>query len=305
MADVTSSIVTGRPCPVITAAPDEAETEKRLVGLLLSGFPLISIDNVNGELGGDLLCQAIERPLIRVRPLGPSDIVEIESKSTILGTGNNMRVRGDMVRRTLMSDLDANMERPEERQFKGDPVATVQADRGKYVSACLVIVRAYMLAGSPGKLSPVASFGAWSDLVRSALVWLGCADPVESMKAARDDDPELGDMREVMSAWYDAFGTGSTTIRGAIEVATTPKPQADENGDVPDRNAKMTLPYPQLTDAFERIAGVRGVIEPKKLGLWIRAHHGRIVSASAFPQGLRFYREGETDGAARWKLIRP
>jgi putative DNA primase/helicase len=83
------------------------ETEKRLVGLLLAGFPIASLDNVNGELGGDLLCQAIERPLIRIRPLGRSDIVEIESRATLFATGNALRGRGDMTRRTLVCDLDA------------------------------------------------------------------------------------------------------------------------------------------------------------------------------------------------------
>ncbi|RYI98627.1 MAG: topoisomerase, partial [Acetobacteraceae bacterium] len=173
LADVASAISTGRPCPVASAAPDEAETEKRLVGLLLAGFPISSLDNVNGELGGDLLCQAIERPLVRIRPLGRSDIVEIESRSTIFATGNNLRVRGDMVRRTILCSLDAGVERPELREFKADPIATVMADRGRYVSACLIIVRAYAAAGRPDVLKPIASFEDWSNAVRSALVWLG------------------------------------------------------------------------------------------------------------------------------------
>ena len=91
---------------------------------------------MNGELGGDMLCQAIERPQIRIRPLGASDIVEVENTPTLFATGNQMRVRGDMVRRTLIADLDAGLERPELREFRSDPVATVLAERGAYVSAC-------------------------------------------------------------------------------------------------------------------------------------------------------------------------
>jgi|ERR1700722_9782726 len=40
------------------------------------------------------------------------------------------------------------------------------------VSACLMIARASIEEGKPGKLNPIASFRDWSDLVRSALVWL-------------------------------------------------------------------------------------------------------------------------------------
>ena len=82
LADLVSLIATGRPCPVMAVAEKDDETEKRLIGLLLAGFPIVSLDNVNGELGGDLLCQAIERPLIRARPLGGSDIVEIENRAS-------------------------------------------------------------------------------------------------------------------------------------------------------------------------------------------------------------------------------
>ena len=72
----------------------------------------------------------------------------------------------------------------------------VIGDRGSYVAACLTIVRTYLLAGCPGRLPPVASFGAWSDLVRSALVWLGCADPAQSIQEARRNDPVIDTLRE-------------------------------------------------------------------------------------------------------------
>ena len=125
LVDLASVLATGRPCPVTAAGEKGDETEKRLVGLLLDGFPVVSLDNVNGELGGDLLCQAVERPLIRIRQLGSSPISEIESAGTFFATGNALRVRGDMTRRTLICDLDAQMERPELRTFDFDPVEQV------------------------------------------------------------------------------------------------------------------------------------------------------------------------------------
>lgn len=201
LVDTASAIATGRPCPVSSAASSEEENEKRLAGLLLHGFPLATLDNVNGELGGDLLCQAIERPLIRLRRLGGSAITEIESRSTLFATGNALRVRGDMCRRCLICDLDAGLERPELRTFAADPVATVMADRGRYVSACLAIPLAYLRAGTPALLPPLASFGDWSALVRSALVWLGESDPAASMETARDDDPDLEQLRALLDAW--------------------------------------------------------------------------------------------------------
>jgi putative DNA primase/helicase len=295
LVDVISAIGSGRPCPVIAAAPEEAETEKRIAGLLLSGSPIVSIDNCNGELGGDLLCQAVERPLVRIRRLGASDIIEVESVVTLFATGNNLRVRGDMVRRSLVAELDPQVERPELRQFDANPVAMVEADRGRYVSACLIIVRAYIVAGRPKLLQPLASFNQWSDLVRSALAWLGCADPVLSMEAARDNDPELSELREVMAAWKQAFGAVPTTCRQAIDAALERAVPPDEDGDVP-QYGQIKPRHPELHDALARIAPGRTGIDPIRLGRWLLKHDGRMIGTD------RFKKDGTTDGAARWKL---
>lgn len=270
LADLASAIATGRPCPVIAVGHTEEETEKRLTGLLLAGFPVISIDNVNGELGGDLLCQAIERQLLRVRPLGKSEITEIESRATMFATGNSLRVRGDMTRRTLVCDLDANMERPETRQFKDNPLEKVLANRGLYVTACLTIIRCYMNAGCPGKLQPVASFNDWSDLVRSSLVWLGQADPAASMEVARQDDPELATLREILGLWETYIGIQNRMpVRSVVQIA--------ERRSTDDYGHQGDLAAPDFLEAIMRIAGERGNVNTTRFGNWLRKSEGRIV----------------------------
>ncbi len=289
LVDLVSAISAGRPCPAASATGGSEEVEKKLVGLLLSAFPIVNLDNINGELGGDLLCQAVERPLIRVRPLGRSEIVEIESRACVFATGNALRARGDLVRRSLVCSLDAAMERPELRRFGRDPVAEVLADRGRYVGAALTVVRAYIAAGRPGLLSPLASFEDWSGTVRSALVWLGKADPCKSIETAREDDPELGDLREVMTLWAEAFGQDRRTARDAAEAAGARKPT--QIGEPTD------LACPELRDVLVRIAGDRGVISTKKLSGWLLRHEGRIVGTR------RFKRDGTAHGGSvLWTL---
>lgn len=292
LADLVSAIATGRPCPVVAAGQTAEETEKRLVGLIMGGFPLISIDNCNDELGGDLLCQVIERPLVRIRPLGRSEIMELESRATLLATGNALRVRGDMTRRTLVCDLDANEERPETRSFTFDPVRRVLDDRGQFVAAALTVVRAYLVAGTPDRQSPLASFSEWSDLVRSALVWLGQSDPVASMDAAREDDPELTELREIVGLWRERLGidTGLT----ARDIADTASCRVqDDHG-----NWTSELVMPDLFDALIRVAGERGAINTKRLGKWLLARERRIVD------GLRLRRAAQKahGGVVRWQL---
>src|SRR5258708_4726463 len=79
LVDLCSAIATGQRCPVIAAGRTEEETEKRLVGAALAAYPIVSIDNLNGELGGDLLCQLVERPVIAIRQLGGSPLRRVEA----------------------------------------------------------------------------------------------------------------------------------------------------------------------------------------------------------------------------------
>jgi putative DNA primase/helicase len=268
LADLASAIDTGRPCPVISVSARPEETESRLVGLLLGAFPIISIDNVNGELGGDLLCQAVERPIVRIRKLGASDIFEIESRASVYATGNNIRLRGDMTRRSVLCSLDAGMERPESREFQHRPVDEVMADRGRYVAAILTIVRAYLAAGSPGVLKPLLSFEEWSNTVRSSLVWLGRPDPVDSMEAVRDDDPEVEELREFMAVWADRFGRDKyCTLRFAAELAASE----------PD--------WQDLREAFHRAGGIKGAVDQRRLGNWLKARQGRIIDGLRIRRG--------------------
>jgi hypothetical protein len=46
------------------------------------------------------------------------------------------------------------------------------------------------------------------------------------------------------------------------------------------------------------LAGIRGVIEAKKIGEWLRNHGKRPVA------GCRFVKDGTSHGVARWKLER-
>jgi putative DNA primase/helicase len=161
LQDLASAIATGERCAVVAVAPNLEETEKRLIGAVLAGYPIIALDNCNAELAGDFLCQASERPVLQLRPLGSSAVVRLTNTVTVFANGNNLVVVADLVRRTLICRLDANMENPDERTFRTDPVSTVLADRGRYVAAILTIARAYIAAGKPGLLSALPSYQAW------------------------------------------------------------------------------------------------------------------------------------------------
>jgi putative DNA primase/helicase len=249
---------------VLAAGRNEEETEKRLVAALLNGQAIISIDNVNGELGGDLLCQMIERPLVSVRTLGASKLVKIDSRACVFATGNNIQMVGDMTRRTILCSLDPNMERPELRKFSANPLEMIAADRGRYIAAALTICRAYAVARHPSPCRPLASFEDWSRVVRSALVWLGCADPVETMEAARADDPITSSLRAVLASWNSAIGEA---WKSAAEIKA-----------VAETRTFDSFVHPELNQALKDAAMDRsGGIDAKRLGHFLGRHKGRIL----------------------------
>jgi putative DNA primase/helicase len=265
LVDVFSTIATGRPCSVMAVGKTEEETEKRLGALLLDGAPVISIDNVNGELGGDMLCQMTERPLVRVRILGKSEVPEIECRATIFATGNNLTLVGDMTRRAVLCTLDAGVEQPELREFDFDPITRILENRGAYVAAAITIVRASRAAGSPPVCGPIGSYGPWSDSVRSALIWLGEADPVDSMKIMRDEDPELVVISELFAAWREVLTLGSAYTTSQIEDAASARFQ--DGG----------YEHPEFRDILMRQANSGPAISTKRLGRWLTRIKGRVV----------------------------
>ncbi|POR42700.1 PriCT-2 domain-containing protein [Methylobacterium sp. V23] len=272
LVDIASAIATGRLCPVIAAGKTEEETEKRLGALLRDGVAVVSIDNVNSELGGDMLCQMTERPLVRVRILGKSEAPEIEVKSTTFATGNNLTLVGDMTRRTVLCTLDAGMERPELRVFDFNPVERVLADRGTYVAAAMTIIRAYRAAGLPSVCGPIGSYEEWSEAVRAPLIWLGHADPVSSMETAREEDPELSAIRELFTHWQEHLSRSSGYTTNAIIKAACEK-RAGTNYDY----GVQEFVAPEFRDLLLRQAGDGGAVNSRRLGKWLSRIKGRVV----------------------------
>ena len=126
--------------------------EKRLGAILLEGGTIVSLDNLSFDLESDLLCQVLTQQSSKTRILGQSSVPECEWRGTIFATGNNIRVVGDLVRRTLTCNLDAKVERPELREFSFDPIARCIADRAAYIAAAITIARAYRAFGDASRL---------------------------------------------------------------------------------------------------------------------------------------------------------
>ena len=257
--DIVSMHAIGEACPAIARGGTYEETEKRLIGAALEGRTLILLDNCNGELRSEFLCQAIERPMIKPRPLGTSVMPNIPNGFVCGANGNNIETAEDLVRRALECGLDADMELPYRRTFKRDPVRSVLADRGRYVAAVLTIALAYIRAGRPERPAPLASFEEWSDLVRGSLIWLGRTDPVNTMNSLRSTDPARDVRANVFAALAKALA-GKFAVPDIVRAS-----KGDENL----RGVLLAVVKSKRGDDAD--------ISPESLGWWLRRNSGRVA----------------------------
>lgn len=205
IAEIVGLLGTGTLPSGMNYSPSSEENEKRLTSVLRSGDPVILIDNITGELGGDALCSVLSAGAVKSRTLGESEMVHLATRVLILATGNNLRLRGDLTRRAVACHLDANMANPEDRSFDFDAVAEVRSQRYELVTDALTILRAYRDAGQPVALSPFGSFDEWG-LVRGALVWLGEADPANTKARIKSESPDLEEHSILLQALLRVFG---------------------------------------------------------------------------------------------------
>ena len=290
LVDIAAMVATGERAAVLTSGKNEEELEKRLVGSMLAGDAILSLDNLEGPLGSDLLNALLTQTRVKLRALGKSVNVDMPITTSFYATANNLVVIGDMTRRTLTSGLDPEVEQPELREFNFNALEETKARRGELVAAVLTAIRARLQVGPARIKVPLGSFERWSVMVRDTLVWLGQADPVLVMEGTRRDDPRLGRLQAVLAAWAETFGEHSATTAEAIK-------EAQER--IGGEHGEETWKHPGLRDALlaATTGGNQQPMNPEKLSWFLRKNANRYVG------GYRL--EPEHDGkSVRWRAVR-
>jgi putative DNA primase/helicase len=201
---VLAEIAFGVQPAAITAGHDRAELDKRIASALMEASPVLFLDNFNGvTLRSDTLASAMTERPSRVRVMGVSRMVRLNSSAFVAVTGNGLAVGEDLLRRFLAVELDARSEDPEARPFRPGFLDDVRRDRPALLSAALTIWR-WGRQSSPPPGQPLGSFETWAAWVRDPLLALGCRDPVERIRAAKNEDPKRREVADLFTAWWQA-----------------------------------------------------------------------------------------------------
>jgi hypothetical protein len=282
LCELITALATPQRGTPTTFPADDEECRKLLLAELLRAPAVIEFDNLTSDLiAHKSLCTVLTSEFMTGRVLGVSRTATVNTRTLFLSSGNNVGPVQDMARRCITILLDPGCEIPAARTFtRPDLVREVLRERGRYVSAALTIIRAWIVAGRPKSVCKALSgFGEWSDVCRQPLMWLGCDDPTVSVFEAMSEDPDRETLGRLLVAWQTVFGKMPAMIRDAVREAQFP---GDE--------------YVELREAIHDIAAERGEVNRRKLGWWLRRRAGRIVD------GRRFIRGSGNRSAETWQV---
>ena len=255
------------------------EATKVILSLLMTSPAVIEFDDMDTDwIPHGTIKRMLTAEHITDRILGVSKTASVSTRTLFLGSGNNVGPVRDLLRRVLTIHIDPRCSTPATIAYKEAPVEKVRKDRGKYVSAVITIIQAYLSYGTvPANAGTIVTFdGAWSKYCRYPLMWLGYPDPATSLLDQVRHDPDGDALFGLMTVWHKSFGSKPTTIRTVLDTA-------QHNHDLMD--AIKEFPVED-----------RGGINSSKFGWLLSKNANRIVG------GLEF-RQGWADGRNAWCVM--
>lgn len=281
LIEASNRLVRGRDAatmPPVQGGSGEEETRKRITALLSRGVASINLDNWTKPIGGESMNTLLTTTEWTDRILGGSRTVSLPNRITLAATGNNLGVRGDMTRRSLLLQLDAKTERPEQRPIEvKDLLGLIERDREKLLTALFTILKGFQDAGRPGQNKHLLGrFEAWSAAVAAPIRWLGLPDPVDSQERLRDQDPEGDKLELFLAAWHGVHGEKWLTA-GELTDALA-------NGSISGSQRSGNSLHESILDIA---SDSRGYPSNKLLGWYLRHNNGRIAAGYRLEQKPR------------------
>lgn len=270
------SLLSGGDETITSVCQSTEEMAKAILSLLIKGNPTMVLDNLSGAVGGDALAAMLTSPIFEGRLLGRSQMVAVPNRSITVATGVNAHPDADMVRRVLPINLDPHSSSPWSRQFPFNPLEMVRPNVQRLRECAVTILYAAYGETLEGGYPPIGSFGDWDRLVRHAVLWLieqkltpvPMADPYLGVERALENDTETGDLRVFLPGWERLEGVAEVSLSKFITHLTQ---ALDENPD----DEQLTALWDVLIQ--NACTPSRRDVDPRRLGIWVRRHNGRIV----------------------------
>lgn len=248
----------------IPTKQNEDEWRKKIISILMTSASFVLLDNIpdNTTIDSPMLAATLTSREVSDRLLGGNRIVSLLSRVVWAASGNNLRVTGDLPRRSYSIRLDANAERPWERTgFRIRELEQyVDKNRGNLLAAALTIIRGWYTNGKPMvRIPALGSFQEWADTVGSVLAYAGIPGFLTNLETTQIvQDESAQEWTAFFNAWWERFGDRRLTADDIFHVVMPPQDAPVEYIDEPLSRA---LPEPLIVNrdrgggAFKRSLG--------------------------------------------------
>jgi hypothetical protein len=210
LATLISIVSTGSASEGRTVPESEDEVRKMITAELITGRPIILLDNLSEKrkLDSAALASVVTLPWWTDRLLGESTMLHLRNNALWLMTGNNPRLSGEMSRRCIRLRIDPRIDMPWLRAgFKHPLIAEwTHENRSALVHAALTVIQAWIAAGKPLHATRLGSFESWSGIMGGVLEVAGIPGflcNLNELYEAADTDGQM--WREFTGAWWEAY----------------------------------------------------------------------------------------------------
>lgn len=206
-------IANGEELEAIAETDNNEEWRKRIFAALLSGSSYLLLDNLNSVLDTSALASVLTTRVIKDRVLGFSRMGCARNETGWVATGNNVKLSGEMTRRSVLIRQDAKSANPwKGRKFKHPLPGWAFEHRGELVAAVLTIVNGWLAAGRPQGAGDMGTFEAWVGVVGGIIQHAGVPGFLGNAgDLAERADPLRGQWETFVDAWWKRYQAQEVT----------------------------------------------------------------------------------------------
>jgi hypothetical protein len=210
LASLISIVSTGLAAEGRTVPENEDEVRKMITAELVTGRPIILLDNLSEKrvLESPALASVVTVPYWTDRLLGESEMLHLRNNALWLMTGNNPRLSAELSRRCIRLRIDPRIDMPWLRGGFRHPLITewAQENRSALVHAALTLIQAWIAAGRPLHETRLGSFEKWSEVMGGVLKVAGIPGFLGNLNELYEASDSDGQMwREFTATWWEAY----------------------------------------------------------------------------------------------------
>jgi len=224
LVSAASMIAYGRDADFSPANVASDELRKRLLAVFRQGVPLHVLDNIEQVIWSPELSAMLTSMHYADRLLRVNEMPAYQNNLILIGTGNNVRLGGDIPRRTVLIRLESPCARPEERGDFTYPqlLPYLRTSRRDILQAVYTIASVWMRAGRPmpEETPAMGSFQPWANFAAGLLGVVGATGLLENRNQLRARDLDEEEYETMLYRARAHFGNGEFTARqlcGALD----------------------------------------------------------------------------------------